>query len=122
MRDIAGGGVSVPWTLAVSIMLGIALMSTRLLFDTVPPMAHADHLIGALVITVSVAALAECARPLRFLNVLLGLALLAAPWMLDGASTFGEAGVIGIGMALIALALPRGHIGQAYAGWNKWLV
>lgn len=49
-------------------------------------MANSDHLMGALLLTVTVLALAEVARPLRFLNLPIGAWLLAAPWFLEGGS------------------------------------
>ncbi len=47
-------------------------------------MANSDHLIGSLVLTVISLAAAEVARPLRFLNILLGLALFCHPVHLRG--------------------------------------
>lgn len=41
--------------------------------------ADSDHLVGCWVITVSITAFAEAARPARFLNVLLAIVLIAAP-------------------------------------------
>jgi hypothetical protein len=48
-------------------------MFSRLVFGTAGTLADSDHLSGALVLTVAVIALAEVARPLRFLNLALGL-------------------------------------------------
>jgi hypothetical protein len=58
----AARGLTVPWTLLLSAILGGWLMLTRLVFRTVPPMAHSGHLVGALVIAVAVFAMAEVAR------------------------------------------------------------
>ena len=69
-----------------SALLGAALMFTRIIFGTEPPMAHSDHLVGALIATVAVMAMAEVGRLLRFINAAFGLWLVAAPWILDGAS------------------------------------
>ena len=77
----AARGVTVPWTLLVATLLGVWLMFTRLVFGTAPPLADRDHLIGALVITVAVIAMAEVARPLRFINVAVALWLIAAAWL-----------------------------------------
>jgi len=116
-------GVTVPWTLVVSIGLGLWLMFTRLIFGTEPPMADSDHLVGALIITVAVIAMAEVARPLRFLNVGFGLWLLAAPWLLEGASvTASWTGVL-TGLAVIALSLPRGKLSKEhYGSWDRAIV
>ena len=116
-------GVTVPWTLVASAALGVWLMFSRLILGTEPPMADSDHLVGALAITVAVSAMAEVARPLRFINVLFGLWLIAAPWLLSGATLLGAwAGVVA-GAALIALGLPRGkRSSEHYGGWDRYVV
>ena len=86
-------------------------------------MAHSDHLVGALIITVSVMALAEVGRPLRFINVALGIWLTLAPWVLEGASPAGSAGSIAAGLAVAALSLPRGKRGREHFGnWDRFIV
>ena len=62
----AARGVTIPWTLVASAILGVWLMFSRLIFASEPPMADSDHLVGALIVTVAVIAMAEVARPLRF--------------------------------------------------------
>jgi hypothetical protein len=122
LKEMLGGGVNLPWGLLASAALGIGLMCTRLLFGTDGPQADSDHLLGALVVTVSVTALAEVARPARFINILLGVALVFAPFMFDGGS--GLADLVGVvtGMALVPLSIPRGAIVNRYGGWNRYLV
>ncbi|TYP66305.1 vitamin K epoxide reductase family protein [Stutzerimonas stutzeri] len=112
-------GVSLPWGLLLLCVLGVWLMFTRLIFDTEGAMANSDHLMGSLLLTVTVLALAEVARPLRFLNVPIGLWLLAAPWFLDGGSTASTIGSLAAGMLVIGLSLPRGSIRHRYGGWNR---
>ena len=97
--------------------LGVMLMCTRLLFGASDAMAESDHLIGCLIITVSVTAFAEIARPLRFLNVPMGAWLIAAPFVLQGTSTIGTFTSIAIGTTVMALSLPRGKLsGEHYRG------
>lgn len=116
-------GTTLPWTLLISTLLGVWLMFTRLVFDTSGTMANSDHLVGALVVTFSVMAMAEVGRPVRFINVGFGLWLLAAPWLLEGvSSTLATWNSILSGLLLIGLALPRGRIRNAYAGWDRYLV
>jgi hypothetical protein len=81
-RDMVNGGVNLPWNLALCILVGIWLMFTRLTLGSEGAMANADHLIGALVITASAIACAEVVRSARFLNVVLGAALLVTPFVL----------------------------------------
>lgn len=116
-------GVTVPWTLVASVVLGLWLMFSRLIFETEPPMANSDHLVGALIITVAVIAMAEVARPVRFLNVGFGLWLIAAPWLLDGASVIASWTGVFVGLAVIALSLPRGRLSREhYGSWDRFIV
>ncbi len=122
VKDMLGGGVNVPWTLLASAALGTWLMCTRLVFDTAGAQAHSDHLLGALVVTISISALAEAARPVRFINVLLGVALIFAPFMFDGGSVAADAAGVVAGALLIALSIPRGRIDNHYGAWSRYLV
>jgi len=116
-------GVNLPWTLAASAVLGATLMFTRLTFGTEPPMAHSDHLVGALILTVAVMAMAEVGRLLRFINVGLGLWLVVAPWVLDGASPIASIAGVFIGIAVIVLSLPRGkRSAEHYGSWDRWVL
>ena len=116
-------GATFPITLLLSIAIGIWLMFTRLAFDTTDTLANSDHVIGALVVTFSVIALAEVVRCVRFINILFGAWLLAAPWLLDGVTTpLAAWNSILCGLALITLAMPRGSIKDVYTGWNRFVV
>jgi nucleoside-diphosphate-sugar epimerase len=121
LREMLKGGVTLPWTLLACIALGIALMLTRLLFDTAGAAADNDHLVGSLVITFSIMALAEVARPLRFINAAFGAWLLLAPWLLDGYWGGGTAFTSLAGLLLIALSLPRGAIESHYGAWDRYM-
>ncbi|BBK44660.1 vitamin K epoxide reductase [Allostella vacuolata] len=123
LRAFLLGGVSFPWTLAASIAVGVVLMATRLLAGTEGALADSDHVAGCLVITVAVTALAEIARPVRFLNLPIGAWLVAAPFVLDGGGVASAAVGIVAGLLLILLSLPRGRLsGEHYGGWDKAIV
>ena len=119
--EIFKGGVTLPWTLCLAALIGVSLLFTRLTLGADGAMANADHLIGALVLTVVSLAAAEVARPLRFLLVPLGLALLAAPFLYGATGAHTAASLIA-GLALIALSVPRGHIKGRYGRWNRFIV
>lgn len=121
LRDMLGGGVSLPWPLALSIGVGVWLMCTRLIFGTQGAQANSDHLIGSLVITVAVTAMAEAARPARFINMLLAIPLMAAPWILDGGSPLADWSGVAAGVVLILLSIPRGRIEHRYGEWSRFL-
>lgn len=116
-------GVTYPWTLNLSIAIGVWLTFTRLTFGNADAMANSDHLIGALVVTFSIMAWAEVGRAVRFINVPLGAWLIAAPWLLDGVgSSLAAWNSVISGVLIIVLALPRGTIKDSYAGWDRYIV
>jgi len=119
----AARGVTIPATLVLSTAVGVWLMFTRMTLGNSGAMANSDHLVGALVVTFSIIAWAEVARPVRFVNVLFGAWLLAAPWVLDGmGSTLAILNSLASGAFLIALAIPRGPVRDFYAGWDRYIV
>jgi hypothetical protein len=117
-------GVTFPWPLLASCAIGAWLMFSRLVFGTQGIMASSDHLVGAMIITVAVIAMAEVARPLRLVNALFGLWLLAAPWLLAGITTPAAAvNSIVTGGLVIASSLPRGRRSpEHYGSWDPNVV
>lgn len=121
LHEMVAGGVNLPWNLGLCILIGIWLMFTRVTLGAEGWMANADHLVGALVLTVVSVAAAEVARPVRFLLIPLGLALFATPFVFDGSLNSVIANFI-CGAALIGLSVPRGPIRQRYGDWNRLLL
>ncbi len=115
-------GMTFPWPLVVGAFLGIWLMTAPDLFNSTGGAADADHLLGALVVVVAITAMAEVARFVRFLNILLALAIIAAPWIFGGAPLAGRFNDLVAGILIIALSLPRGPIRNRYGGWNPLIV
>src|SRR3546814_20222476 len=64
----ANRGLTLPWTLAASIVLGVFLMLTRMILGSEGAMANSDHVVGARVLTVAIIATAAVARALRSIN------------------------------------------------------
>jgi hypothetical protein len=114
-------GVNVPWNLAACIAIGLWLMFTRITLGNDPALANWDHLIGALVITVSVCALAEVARSVRFLIIPLAAVLLVTPFVYDASLTATAASLISA-MLLIALSIRRGSVTGKYGKWNEKII
>lgn len=119
----AAGGVTIPWSLVASASLGVWLMFSRLVFGTAPPTADSDHLVGALIVTVAVIAMAEVARPLRFINIAFGVWLIIAPWVLVGENLSAVISSVLAGIVLIGLSLPRGKRSREhYGSWDRFIV
>ena len=119
--EIVGGGITLPWTLLASMALGVWLMFTRLTLGTEGMLADADHLIGALVLTVAVTATAEVARAIRFLNIALGMALVITALVAEVTMVQSMADVV-VGLAIVALSVPRGKTRRQYGGWSRFVV
>lgn len=120
LREMVRSGILFRWTMVASVAIGIALMLTRLIFDTEGTAADSDHLIGSLVVTFSIMALSEVGLPLRFANILFGAWLIAAPWLLTGYSGLASAAEVIAGILLILLTLPLGPIRDHYGAWDRW--
>ena len=119
MREILFSGISLPWTLMFSTAIGIALMCTRLLFDTSGAAANNDHVVGALVVTFSIIAWSDVARPIRFINTGFGGWLVVAPSVLGGYTGLAAGASVLCGLALIGLAFPMGRVVTRMGAWDN---
>ena len=123
LREFVTGGVNFPWTLVASTALGMFLMFSPLVFGTGAPLYFSDHILGCLIILIAVTAMAEIARPVRFINVVIGGCIAASPFVLEGASLAGMIGNAMVGLALIGLSFPRGkRSSEHYGGWDRLIV
>jgi hypothetical protein len=114
-------GMSFPWTLVLSTVLGVALLFFPALFGLNGLASNTMHLGGALVVVVAVIAMGEPLRSGRSLNPLLGLAIAVVPWMADGTPTAARVSALLVGLAVVALSLPRGPIRESYGSWDRWV-
>jgi hypothetical protein len=118
--DMVSGGMTFTWTLLASLSLGVVLMLSPLVFTWESGVAATNHIVGALVITVTVAAFAPVARLGRFLNMLMGIVLLFAPFAVGadwGALAFSGS----VGLALMALSIPRGTVKTSFGSWDRFI-
>jgi hypothetical protein len=98
-------------------------MATPLILGSEGELYFSHHIVGCLVITIAVAAMAEIARALRFLNLALGAWVVASPFLLGSADLIHQLGAAVMGGLLIALSLPRGkRSDEQYGGWNHMIV
>ncbi|MGH7450355.1 MAG: SPW repeat domain-containing protein, partial [bacterium] len=114
-------GVTAPWPLIISAVLGIWLIFAPAIFGTEGNAANSDRLVGALIVTVAVIAMAEVVRAGRFLNVLFGAWIIVAPWLLNGAATSAKWNGVITGAVLILLSLRRGQIREPYGSWGRYI-
>ncbi len=118
LREMWTGAVNLPWTLWLAGAIGLSFLFTRLTMVAEGAMANADHLLGALVLTILAVAAAEVCRAARFLLIPLGLALAGAPFFYGGGTLHILVSVIG-GLAIAALSFPRGRITESYGSLDR---
>ncbi|MGQ0815006.1 MAG: vitamin K epoxide reductase family protein [Gemmatimonadota bacterium] len=113
-------GFTGSWNLWLCAAVGAWLLFAPAVFgiDIEQPAADSDHLVGALVIVIAISALAEVARPARFLNVPLGLWLVVAPWFLSGTTTVARWNSALMGLAVILFSLPLGRLRDRYGTFD----
>ncbi|MEW6057758.1 MAG: vitamin K epoxide reductase family protein [Bdellovibrionota bacterium] len=109
----------VPLNLILSTLLGAWLMFMPSIFGLRNLAAHNGHFAGALVVTFAIIAMSEVARPLRFVNTILGLWLLAASWLLDGGNLIGNMSYAVTGMFLVILSIPMGKVAFSYGSYDR---
>lgn len=114
-------GVALPWNLLVTVALGVWLMFAPSALGSSGGAAHSDHLVGALIVTVAAIALADVGRAARFVNVLLAALVIAAPWLLDGATSVARWNDAIAGVLVILLSFPRGPVGERYGTWERFI-
>lgn len=116
-------GMSFPWMLNVSAILGIWLMFAPAVFGAgIETMAaNICHLIGALIVVVSVISMGEVVRAGRYLNILLGLAIAAAFLFFIDANLVFTLTSIFAGLVVAILSLFRGTKMENYGLWDKYV-
>lgn len=119
--DAALWGMSFPFTLVIAVALGIWLMFTPAIMGMADVAASLVHVCGALVITVSVIAMAEILRLVRLLNVLIALIVIAGPWFASGNTVAGGITCVIVGLLVIVLSLPRGPKTESYGMWDIYV-
>ena len=115
-------GVTVPWNLLVIALLGVWLMGAPGVFQTQGQIANSDQVLGALVVTVAIIALAEVGRAARFINILLALAVILLPLLLGGGTLASGLNDLIVGVLIIGLSIPPGKIKNTYGNWNPLVV
>ena len=121
LKSMVGGGVSLPWKLALAGVIGLSLLFTRVTLGADGSLAHAHYIVGSLVLTVAAIAAADVARPARAFNALLGVGLMVVPFLFGG-DTVTAAVTAGLGLALVWLSVRRGPIPERYGAWNRLLI
>lgn len=114
--------MSLPWTLVVSSILGLVIMTLPSAFgvDIKTTAADIGHLGGALVVVIAVICMGEVLRMGRYINVLLGLGIAILPWLHAGNTALSVSYSL-LGLAIAALSIPRGPKRETYGLWDRFV-
>ena len=110
-------GVGWCWNLYLSAAIGVSLVLFPYLFSFTGFMQTTDHLIGSLIVVVSILSLAEVIRSFRFVNMLFGAFIMVIAWMYSDVAIYHNL----LGLALILLSIRRGKIRELYGSWQKMI-
>lgn len=121
LRQVLSGGVRLSRGLMVCLVTGILLMLSRVWLGVDGNMADAHHLLGALVVTVTVSALAEVGRALRFINLLLALALIICATVMT-TSTISVVVTIVAALVIMVASIPRGPVSGGQGSWSRFII
>lgn len=115
-------GATAPWNLLLLAVMGVWLLAAPAVFgiDIRTGAADVAHVGGAVIIVAAVIAMAEVARALRLVNVAAGLAV-AGMALLTGSGSGYTVTLVLTGVAVAALALPRGAIRETYGDWDRFI-
>jgi hypothetical protein len=111
-------GVSFPWTLVVSALIGFGMMFFQNKYQPDPHLQSIEATIGALVMTFSIISFGEVIRSFRYINIILGIIFAIFAMYGEGVALYYH---IIIGVLLILLAIPKGKMRFSYGEWNKYI-
>ncbi|HKJ79784.1 MAG TPA: vitamin K epoxide reductase family protein, partial [Prolixibacteraceae bacterium] len=108
-----------PWNLFVAIGIGLWFMFSPSVLGYTGKLADSNHLVGAIIIAMSIIAMSEVVRSLRFVNILLAAWLIASIWIFGYTGSAVLWSQLIAGIVLIAVSFRKGVINDTHGGFNK---
>jgi hypothetical protein len=112
------GFTAAPWNLVLASLLGVWLMAAPTVLAISGANADSSYVVGPLVTTFAVIAMAEVSRTARWLLVPMGLWIAASQWLVTDTPNWLLALT---GVLIAALAVPKGKIKESYGGWERYI-
>lgn len=114
-------GVTLPWNLLASALLGVLAVFSVHLFPSSAFVADSFYVAGPLIYAVSIISMAEALRSARLVNIFLGLWLAVAPWLASEPAVSSLALQSLIGLVIALLSVRKGPIRERYGSWEKFI-
>lgn len=108
------------WARILNAALGIWLMAAPAVLGYGAPAEVNDRIVGPVVTTFAIVAIAGATRPVRRVNTVAGVWLLLAPWILGYGAVETRINDMVVGAFVIAFSLVRGKITDEFGGgWSS---
>jgi hypothetical protein len=108
-----------PWNLVIITVIGVWVMLAPAVLGYSGKIADSDHLVGALVVMSGIISMSEVLRSVRFINILFGLWLIAATWVLGTNNDAAMWNGVISGALLLALSFRKGKIQDKRGSFDK---
>lgn len=108
-KNAIAWGFTLPCNLLVSAALGIWLMASPSVIGITGTVATSNFILGPMIAAVSIISLAEVFRTVRYLNLIFGLGLLIAPWLVADSQSIALCNNLVVAVLIIALAGIKGN-------------
>ena len=115
-------GITFPWNLTLSVLLGIWLMASPSFLNLQGGVAISDYIEGPMIVAFSIIAFAELFRAIRYLNILFGLVLILTALIVPESSLNGILNNTVIGILAIVFSFRKGRISERYGAWEKLIL
>lgn len=111
------------WAHIVNAFLGVWVMAApAVLGYGGTALATSDRIVGPVIATFAVVAWWEATRPVGRWNVVLGLWVIVAPWILGVDGTWAVVNGMAVGALVTALSFVKGKVEKTYGGgWSSLL-
>lgn len=110
---------NIPIALVGSIVLSAGLMFLPAFFSIGKAESNLVYFSSALIFTFAIIAISEIARPVRFLNIILGAVLAIGIWLSDGASDEAKLTVTIVSIVISFLSLPKGQFKHHFGSYDN---
>lgn len=107
------------WARAMNTLLGLWLMAAPAVLGYGDPAQTVDRILGPIAASFAVIAMGEATRPMRHVNLVIGVLLLVTPWLFayPGSATINS---LIVGGAMIALSRVKGTVKERFdGGWSR---
>lgn len=108
-----------PLGLVCSIVISVWLMVSPTVLSIVKPASDLVYFSSAMILTFGIIALSEIARPVRFLNIIIGATLAVGIWMVAGVSQDAKWILTISSLAVIVLSLPKGKFRKHFGSYDR---